>query len=314
MRVAKKVSEVPVIFFAGLMLALDGRKLRAQNQQRPEYGERSQKQVGLDHAQRLGSQVGVIDVLGLERVNLRRSQFHTGENEYGADQDPGDRAQRVEGLREIETPFRTLGISQLCNERIGGSFQKRKTAGNHEKRHEEKKVLSAQRCRPEQETSQSVQEQPSHKTRFVPESAHQQSRGDGQQKVPQVESRLHQPRLEPVNRKRLHELPDQDIVQIIGNSPQKEQRRHQNERKDVSRWKKSVFFFSYRRKICRSHRRGSPWIRPPEFPPGFDFITSEPSYTLPCAAHPPASPAWEDVKCSGHGRDRAISARRSMRV
>jgi hypothetical protein len=39
-------------------------------------------------------------------------------------QDPGDRTQWIERLREIETSFRTLRISQLRDEYIGSRFQK----------------------------------------------------------------------------------------------------------------------------------------------------------------------------------------------
>src|SRR6185437_7679979 len=120
MWIAEQVPEASVIA-AGLMLALNRGKFGSQDQYGPDQGDRSQHQVGLDDAQRLRSQIRVIEVLGFHGIDLLPTQFHAREDECRADQDAADRAQGIKSLREIEAPLRTLGVTQLRDKGVGGS-------------------------------------------------------------------------------------------------------------------------------------------------------------------------------------------------
>src|SRR6185369_15468553 len=136
MWIAEQVPEASVIA-AGLMLALNRGKFGSQDQYGPDQGDRSQHQVGLDDAQRLRSQIRVIEVLGFHRIHLLRTQFHARKDECCADENAADGTEGVEGLREVEASLRTLRIAQLCDKRIGRSLQKRQSAGDHEKGEQE---------------------------------------------------------------------------------------------------------------------------------------------------------------------------------
>src|SRR5580658_8231140 len=94
---------------------------------------------------------------GLERIDLLGSQLHAGENEDGANQNAGDRAERIECLGKVETPLRTFRVTELRDKGIGRRFQERQATGNHEKGKKKKSVLADQRRRPEQKRSQSEQ-------------------------------------------------------------------------------------------------------------------------------------------------------------
>ena len=139
---------------AGFMLALNGGKLGANNQNCPEDGEDSQRQVRLHHAQRFRAQVRVIKVLRLQGIDLRGTQFHSRKNECRADQDTGDGAERIERLREVKPSFRALRVTQLRDERVRSRFQKRQSAGDDKEGEQEKNIASRQRGRPEQECAQ----------------------------------------------------------------------------------------------------------------------------------------------------------------
>ena len=72
--------------------------------------------------------------------------------------------------------------------------------------------------------------QPGHDSCLVAEPPHQLAGRDGQQKIAQVEPDLNSSRARTVNVERLHELPDQNVVQVVRNRPQKEQHRHHQKR------------------------------------------------------------------------------------
>ena len=147
-----------------------------------------------------------------------------------------NRTQWVESLREVQPPLRAFRISQLSNEGIGRRFKKRKPTRNYEQSEQEKSVPAHNRCWPEQKSPQAKQQQAYDKSSFVSQPAHKNSRRDREHKVAHVESGLNQSGLEARDRERLHKLPDQHVVEIVGNSPQEEERRYQNERYEVSRW------------------------------------------------------------------------------
>src|SRR5712664_2928758 len=135
----------------------------------------------------------------LLRGNLLWRQLDAGEDKDRANQRSTDRAQRIESLREIQAPFRTILITQLSDERIGCRFQERPTAGNHEQSEEKKAVAAGNRGRPEQKSARTEKKQSDHETWFVSHAPHEESGGHGQQKISHVKRRLDQASLEARN-------------------------------------------------------------------------------------------------------------------
>src|SRR4029077_7162556 len=185
--IAKQIPEMSVVTFTVFMFALDAGEFCAQNQHSPDQRNHPDDQIWLHHPQGFRAQVRVIDTLELARRHLLRRQFHTRKNEDRSDQDTGNTAQRIERLGEIQPPFRTVGVSQLRNKRVGGGFKKRKTAGDHKQRQQKELIPPGQGGRPKQESAQRVQDQPGDKARLIAGPSHQQGRGHGQQEIAHVE-------------------------------------------------------------------------------------------------------------------------------
>ena len=177
--------------------------------------------------------VGLVRPGGLHRDDLPLVELDPREDEHRSDQRAADSAQGIERLREVQAPFRSGRIAQLRDERVRARFQKAQPRRDHEQRHQEEAVLAHNRSRPEQQGSRAVEQQPDHQAELVTAPAHDQSRRHRHREVPQVKSRLKQPRLGAGDLKRLHELADQNVVQVVGNRPQEEQRRDQHEREQV---------------------------------------------------------------------------------
>src|SRR3974390_1511845 len=102
------MSVLSCIFF---MLALDGRKLCAENQESPDQSKHTDEEIGLNDAQCFGAKVGFVGVLGLACRDLIRSQLDAGKNENRADQGAGNGAQRIKSLRKIQPSLRSIGIT-----------------------------------------------------------------------------------------------------------------------------------------------------------------------------------------------------------
>src|SRR5277367_4151766 len=169
----------------------------------------------------------------LARKDFLGSQFDAGKNEDCSQQGTGDGADGIKSLRKIQAAFRAVRIAELRNKRIRGSLQKGKAAGNDEQCEQKKRVTAGQRSGPEKERSRGKEQQADYESRFVTGALHHQRRGNRQEKISHVERRLHESGLKTRNRKRLHELANQNVIQIIGDAPEKKQRGDQNERNDL---------------------------------------------------------------------------------
>ena len=147
---------------------------------------------------------------------------------------PADGAERVEGLREVQPSLGGPRVAQHGDERVRPGLQESQPAGDHEQSEQEEAVMPHHGRGPEQKCAGAVEQQAGHQPRLVAVLPHDQRRRHGQQEVPHVEGRLEQSRLEAAHLERLHELLDQDVVQVVGDTPEEEQRRHQDEGQRVA--------------------------------------------------------------------------------
>src|SRR6266404_1162458 len=90
---------------------------------------------------------------------------------------------------------------------------------------------------PEQERPSSKKYESRNESRLIAQLAHQQGSWHGQQKVSHVKRRLDQSCLETRNRKGLHKVADEHIIEIVGNSPKEEQSGYREKREKVARRK-----------------------------------------------------------------------------
>src|SRR6266851_8752142 len=132
MGIAEQMEQMPAIAGLIFVFALDRGKRGAQNQHRPKEGERANDEIRLHHAQRFESKVRLVRAVRLMNSHSPRCQLNPGKNKNRANQSSTDRAQRIERLREVQPPFRTMWIAQLSDERIRCRLQERKPAGNNE--------------------------------------------------------------------------------------------------------------------------------------------------------------------------------------
>src|SRR5260221_9010882 len=112
-------------------------------------------------------------------------------------------------------------------------------AGDYDQREEKDAVAAVKRRGPEQECASSEKNKARDETRLVSRAAHEERGGHGQQEISQVKSGLHQAGLKARDGKRLHEMADQDVVEIVRNAPEKKQDGDKNERNEMSGRKQS---------------------------------------------------------------------------
>ena len=125
----------------------------------------------------------------------------------------------------------------MSDERVGAGFKKTEAAGDDEQREEEERIASGHCSRIEQKCSSGVEDKASKKSSLISETAHDQSGGDSKQKVTKIKGGLHQARFKPADLEGLHELANENIIQVVGDGPEKEQSRHQEEGDLSLTWK-----------------------------------------------------------------------------
>jgi hypothetical protein len=125
----------------------------------------------------------------------------------------------------------------LSDEGVGTGLKKPKPAGDNEQGEEKERVAPRHRGGIKEEGSACEKQKADEKSALVSEAAHDKGCGDGQQKVTEVESRLNETSLEAVDLERLHELPNKNVIEIVGDCPQKKQSRHQKEGDFTATWK-----------------------------------------------------------------------------
>ncbi len=121
------------------------------------------------------------------------------------------------------------GSPKLRNKGIGACLEKPETAGDNKERHKKQWIASSGCGREKKKCAAGVKNQAEDKTGLIAKAAHHKSRGNREDKVSEIESRLDETRLKARNLERLHELADENIVQVIGYRPKEEQTSYKKE-------------------------------------------------------------------------------------
>src|SRR6266481_2236743 len=121
--IAEQIAEMSAVAGLILVLAVNRGKFRAQDKHRPDQGNRADDEIGLHDAQRFRTKVCLVSVTCLLCGDFLRRQLDTGKNKDRANQGAANRTQWIEGLREVQPPFRTMGVAELSDERIGRGLQ-----------------------------------------------------------------------------------------------------------------------------------------------------------------------------------------------
>src|SRR6266850_6870486 len=132
MRIPEEIAQVPAITGLIFVLAVNGRKFRAQYEHGPYQRNRADDQIGFHYAKGFGAEIRFIGMAGLLYGDLLRRQLDPGKNEHRADQGSRNCTYWVKRLCEIQTAFRAVRIAQLGDEGIRCSLQERQAAGEDE--------------------------------------------------------------------------------------------------------------------------------------------------------------------------------------
>ena len=168
-------------------------------------------------------QVGLVSSCGLHGGGLRIGELDSGEDKQGSDETGGDGAEGVEGLGEIEAAFAGGGGAELGDEGVGGSFKEGQATGDHELSDEEKTVKAHLRGGVEEQAAGSEENEAGDDAELVAEFVHELASGDGEQEVTKIEPDLDASRAGAVDLKRLHELADEDVIEVVGDGPEEEE-------------------------------------------------------------------------------------------
>ncbi len=183
------------------------------------------RQRGLDHRQLVHMRLG-----GRHRRELRMRGVALLEDQEAAHVDAGHRAERVEGLRDVQAA--RAGLARAHQRRIGirGRLEEGQAGGDHEQRHQEHAVFGRRGGREEQQAAGGVEQQADQDGGLVAEFLHHRGGRDRQEEVAEIEGRLHEGRFEIGQEEGLLELRDQHVVEVGGGAPQREQAAQQRER------------------------------------------------------------------------------------
>ena len=160
-------------------------------------------------------------ILGMQRALFAAEGFDLEFTQYvvRGDEHAGERADRVEGLREIEAPRRRFRMPHRQDIRIGSDLEQRQSAGEHAKRREEKVELGIDARRDEERGTDRVQREPGQDAGFVGEAADEDRRGQRHDAVAEIERELHQAAFRVRDEEDVLECPDQRIGDVVGETP-----------------------------------------------------------------------------------------------
>ena len=122
----------------------------------------------------------------------------------------------------------------MRDERIGGGFEEGEAAGDDEEGEEEETVTAGDGGGPEEEGTRGVEQKSDDETGFVAGALHHECGGDGEEEVAHIESGLHEAGLKAGDGERLHEMADEDVVEIVGNAPEEEEGGDEDEGEEMS--------------------------------------------------------------------------------
>src|SRR5208282_3338038 len=154
-------------------------------------------------------------------------------NEIPADQRTYGRPDGIERLRQIQSAGRGSLRPEYRHVRIGGDLQHRESEPHNEQSDEKQRVRQGGRGRPEQGATGGRNQKSDDDAVLVTDAGDRTARRCGNQKIEKCadevgakKGELHEHRLEVVERERLLESRDQDVVEDGHEAPHEEQDRH----------------------------------------------------------------------------------------
>ena len=173
----------------------------------------------------------LIDLLGTE-ISAEFLDLKIRENKNAGDRHAGQRADRVKGLREIQSACRRLGWSHREDVRIRRGFEEGQAESQDVERDQKQIKARHVRRRNADHGTGGIEGQADNDAGPVGKPADKQGGGDGHCAVAAVEGHLHPAALRVVDDKDILERRHERVRDIVGESPQGEETRDQNEGKE----------------------------------------------------------------------------------
>ena len=140
-----------------------------------------------------------------------------------------DGTERIESLRKVQPLGRTFARAKHGDQRIGRGFQEGQATCDDVQCQQEKDIGVLFSGGVEQERAARVEKQPEHNGTLVPEAAHEHGCRDCKSEITEIERALHQAGLEVGKLEDLLELLDEDVIEVVGDTPQEEQADNEDE-------------------------------------------------------------------------------------
>ena len=156
-----------------------------------------------------------------------------GQHHHARHRHPAQTPHRVERLRQIQPSCGILLRAQRQDKRIGRGLQKGQPEGEDIEREAEEREALLCRCRDEEESPHSIECQSQQDAFLVAVAADEQGRRHCHRGIAAIESKLYQARL---CRRQFHqrlESRHHRVGDVVGESPQRKQRRHGHKRQQV---------------------------------------------------------------------------------
>jgi hypothetical protein len=174
----------------------------------------------------------------LDRIRpVRSGPGKVLEDQISPDQRPDGGADRIKSLRQIQPAGRGPLRSQDGHIRVGGNLQHGKPETHHKQRDQKQGIGNDGGRRPEQDTAQRGNQETEDNAILVANArngvARRHRNHEIQQRPDKVgpeEGQLHQHRLEIIQRERLLEPRNQDVIEHRHEPPQEKEDRHDRER------------------------------------------------------------------------------------
>ena len=181
--------------------------------------EEPEGDIGSHHSLELGTLGGQQSLMAHGCALLGSGRVHLWQDQQGGQQHPEVGTDRVEGLREVETPCGVVLRPHGHHERVSAGLQNGQAGGQGEQGGQKYRVCHDVRRGDEQKPTGSRQHQPDQDTALVAQAAVDEGRGDRQTEVGAVVGGLHQGGLQVRHGEHGAEHLDQGIGHVSGQAP-----------------------------------------------------------------------------------------------
>ena len=184
------------------------------------------------HEQRRGQRL-VRALHAVTALRRRGGLIGRAQDQHRAQQGAQCRAQRVEGLRQVQPARGRLRPAQQRHIGIGRHLQQRDARGQHEQRAQEQRIGVQALGRTEHQAAHRGDAQPGDDAALVAQALQQPARRHRDQEIGREEAELDQHRLHIAQREHRLQVRDEDVVQRGDQTPHEEQRGQDRQRSGV---------------------------------------------------------------------------------